>query len=143
MIKYVGSYVSELLQGEPFKHWPVERSVDDDLDEILINYIFDGHGLSVICDNDERIRTVFLHADDYGSFREPAFEIPFSTSREGVLKHFGTPSKSGGKFTDPVLGEYGGWDRFSLPYVTIHVEYKPDADEIKLITLMRNDVVPK
>jgi hypothetical protein len=42
---------------------------------------------------------------------------------------------------DPILGEYGPWDRFARLGYTIHVEYRADADCIKMITLMRPDVV--
>lgn len=142
MLKYIGSHVSRILESEPFNNWPVERTVEEDLDEARIDYIFDGHGMSVICDDDENVTTVFLFADEYGGFCEPLFEVPLSFGRKEVLAHFGTPAKSGEARSDPILGEYGSWDRFSRPGLAIHVEYRPDADAISKITLMRSDVVP-
>jgi len=59
-----------------------------------------------------------------------------------VRERLGTPSKSGPRISDPILGEYGEWDRFTKAEHTIHVQFRPDADRIKQITLMRNDVVP-
>jgi hypothetical protein len=42
----------------------------------------------------------------------------------------------------PILGEYGGWDRFDYPSHTVHIEYRPDSDRIKMVTMMRPDVTP-
>ncbi len=142
IIENIGCHISRMLDKTPFKNWPVVRSVENDLDEPRIDYIFDGHGMSMICDQDEKINTVFLYADEYGGFQEPLFEIPLSLGRQEVLAYFGTPSKSGERTSDPILGEYGAWDRFSRPKLTIHVEYRPDSDTISKITIMRSDVVP-
>ena len=89
-----------------------------------------------------KISMIFLRADDHDNSDDYLFEIPFTWTREQVLKHFGSPSKSGGKTSHPILGKFGAWDRFSLPNYTIHFEFRVDRDAIKGITLMRNDVVP-
>lgn len=140
--RYVDAHITALLEAAPFNAWPVERSVEDDLDEPRIDYVFQGHGLSLICGEDEIIHTIFLYADERGGFREPLFEIALSLSRDEVLAHFGAPSKSGSGTSDPILGEFGPWDRFERPGLAIHVEYRPGSDAIRLITLMRSDVVP-
>ena len=44
--------------------------------------------------------------------------------------------------SDAILGDYGPADRFHGSEYTVLVEYKVDADSIKMITLMRNEVVP-
>ena len=138
---YLGSPVSLMLASPPFMGWRVERSIEEEL--ARIHYVFAGNGLAVSCDNNETVKTIFLCSDEYGGFDESLFEIPFSLTRDQVLSHFdAAPSRSGEKDTDPVLGEYGAWDRFSRPGVEIHVEYRPDADEICQITLMCDDVAP-
>ena len=142
MTEFLGSHVSKILESEPFKNWPVERSVDDDLDERIIHYVFNEHGLELRCDADENVSTIFLHSEEYNGFDESISRIPFSLRREEVLERFGTPSKRGDKTSDPILGVCGAWDRFPRPNSAIHVEYRPDADEIKKITLIRGDVVP-
>lgn len=142
MTDFVGGPVSRLLGSEPFKNWPVERTVEADLEERVVEYVFDGHGFEVNCDGDDNVTVVFLYAQEYGGFDHSLFEVPFSLTREEVLEHFGPPSKSGEKSVSPILGESGAWDHFSRPGVTIHVRYRPDADAISRITLMRSDVVP-
>ena len=142
MTEYIGSHISTMLESEPFKYWPVEKSVEDDLDEQIIQYVFNGNGLELRCDSDGIISSIFLLSEEYGGFDESLFEIPFSLNRQQVHEILGTPSKSGEKINDPLLGEYGAWEHFTQPDSTIHIEYKIDADKINNITLMQNDVVP-
>jgi hypothetical protein len=140
---YLGSPASSILQATPFKDWPVEKSFEEeDLEEPIINYVFLRHGLELRCDRDDKISVIFLYSDEFNGFNEGLFEIPFSWGRDQVLEHFGTPSKSGGKVSDPILGNYGAWDRFTLPGRVVHFEYRANSDSIKKITLMREDMVP-
>lgn len=139
LVKYLGKPVSELLESPPFKFWAFERSVDEDLPDRIINYTSDQQSFHLICDNDEKIQTIFLTADH---FDETRFCIPFSLRRREALSLLGVPSKSGDAHTDPILGEYGPWDRFDCAGHSIHIEYQPHADRIKMVTLMRADVVP-
>jgi len=127
-----------LLQSEPFTAWTVTRSVEDDLPVIEIRYVFTDHGVELVCDEDERIRTIFVHS----GADEALSGIPFTTGRREVLKRFGTPSKSGAPTHHPKLGKSGAWDRFAHPSMMIHVQYRPDSDSIAMITLMRPDAVP-
>src|SRR5215469_9107892 len=113
MSEYLGKHVSIMLGKEPFRNWPVERSVDDDLEEREINYVFKENGLAVCCDQEDKVHTLFLYSEDYRGFDETLTEVPFSWSRQQVLEHLGFPSKSGREFNDPVLGQLGPWDRFS------------------------------
>jgi len=139
---FLGKAVSNMLQEEPFKNWPFDKSVDDDLEETITNYVFIKHGLALSCDADGKISSIFLYSDKYNGFDESLFEIPFSLRREQVLAHFGIPAKSGKQHSDPILGEYGEWDRFTQANYVIHIEYRRDCDGIKMITLMRLDVAP-
>ena len=141
--EYLGNHVSSLLGQAPFRNWPVEQSSEDCLEVPITHHLFKNHGLELRCDRDDKISVIFLYADDYNGFDEGLFEIPFSLSRAQVQEHFGRPSKSGGKISDPVLGEYGAWDRFIRPGHAVHIEYRTDSDRIRKITLMRSDVVPE
>lgn len=144
MTAYIGKHISKLLEADPFTHWKFERSVEDeDMLEPGVDYIFDGHGLEVNCDTNDYIRTIFLHSDSYGRADKSLIEIPFSFTREKVLNYFHIPpEKSGEGFVDPILGEFGGHDRFRLSNVLVHIQYKPKKDEIKVITFMRGDAFP-
>lgn len=142
MEEYLDKDVAELLGNTPFRDWPVERSVSDDLDERVVHYVFYGNGLEVRCDGREKVSAIFLHASDHGGFDSSLTEIPFNLRRRDVLTRFGVAEKSGEKISDPILGECGAWDRFALPGHVIHFEYKTDHDEINKITLIRKEAVP-
>lgn len=140
--KYLGKHVSAMLKEHPFKDWLFERSVETDLEEPIILYVFQKHGFELRCDQHEKVSVIFMYSDDYNGFDENLLEFPFSWNREQILGRFGAPSKSGPKTKDPVLGEFGEWDRFDRSKFAIHIEYRTDRDSIKKITLMRTDVVP-
>jgi hypothetical protein len=139
MNRYLGKPATALLGDAPFSSWSFERSVDEDLPEREIDYSSTKHGLSFTCDNDERIHSIFQEAE---CFDQALFEIPFSSSRGDVLSLLGTPSKSGNAHTDPVLGEYGAWDRFDGLGASMHIQYDPHTRGIRMVTLMRPDVLP-
>ena len=141
MFSYLGKPASVMLADVAFKLWPVEKSFEDDLEEPIIHYVFPQHGLELRCDGNDRVSTIFLYADEFGGFDECLFDIPFSSNRQQVTERFGSPLKSGGELSDPILGEYGAWNRFTRLGHEIHVEYRADADRIKMITLFRTDVV--
>jgi hypothetical protein len=142
LANYLGIPASTMLEDAPFKLWLVEKSFEEDLEEPIIHYVFPQHGLELRCDSDNKVSVIFLYSDSFNSFDEALLDIPFSSNRKKVNELFGVPSKSGGKVSDPILGEYGPWDRFTRTGHTIHFEYGLDADRIKKITLMRPDVVP-
>jgi len=135
---FLGLPVGGLLSALPFSAWEVTRSTEVNLPEMEIWYEFERHGVQVICNEDERVRTIFLHQGD----GEALVAVPFPMTREEVLGHYGTPSKSGDAVRLPVLGDRGAWDRFSRPGVVIHVQYLVDRDAIDMVTFMRPDSVP-
>ena len=139
---YLDGQASSLLEDEPFKNWSVEKSFEDDLEDPIVQYVFRQYGFALRCDWDEKINTIFLSPDSLSGFDENLLDVAFSWSRRQVLEHLGTPSKSGEKMNDPILGEYGAWDRFALPGYAVHVEYQINFDGIQKITLMREDAVP-
>jgi hypothetical protein len=140
--KYLGEQASALLGDLPFINWVFERSVETDLDAVLTDYVFHQDGMDFVCDEEGRVNSIFLYADETRYFKEGVQDLPFASSREDVIARLGSPSKSGGRVTDPILGEYGAWDQFSLPGYVIHVEYRLGVDVINKVTLMRADVAP-
>ena len=139
LISYLGKPASTLMEAGPFRRWSFERSVEEDLPELLIDYACEQHGISLTCDEDEKIQSIFLRAD---SFDQALLNIPFSSSRREVLDLLGVPSRRGEAYTDSILCEYGAWDRFDGAFHSLHVQYEPHAYRIKMVTLMRADVVP-
>jgi len=140
--EYLGKHISTLLEDAPFKHWPVEKYIEEDLEEKRTYYTFKEHGIEVCCDQNDKISDIFLKSEENKRFDESLFEIPFSLSRNQVLERFGTPSKSSGKSSSAFLGDSGAWDIFTQQTYAIHIEYRVDSDRIKMITLMRNDIIP-
>lgn len=140
MTQYLGRHVSSLLDEAPFKDWPFERHVEKDLDEPRIYYVFKNGILELFCGLDERVQVIFIRAAEYGGIR--LSEIPFGSTRKQVREHLGAVSETGAKVSDPVLGEYGGWDRFRRPGFALHVEYRTDCDAIKQLTVMRSEAIP-
>jgi hypothetical protein len=142
LANYLGNDISLILADLPFKNWTFNKSYENDLEEPRIDYIFPQNGMDLICDADDRLTTIFLYADETRCFKEDLLDLPFSLTRKQVIECLGPPSKSGGPINDPVLGECGSWDRFARSEYSIHVEFRVDADRIKMVTLMRADVVP-
>jgi hypothetical protein len=143
LANYLGRPVYTMLEDAPFKNWPVQKSFDEDSHaEPAFGYVFPHHGRSLRCDSDGMIGVIFLYSDLYNGLDETLLDAPFSSNRQQVIARLGQPSKSGGPRTDPVLGEYGPWDRFARPGHTTHVEYRADSDRIRMITLMRDGWLP-
>jgi len=60
---FLGKHVAALLSTEPFDQWPVNRNTEDDLEEPIVNYEFGEHAMDLLCDRDDKISTISLHAD--------------------------------------------------------------------------------
>lgn len=135
---YLARHVREILSSEPFSGWHVVRSVENE-PKLEIWYEFDGRGVEVICDEFERVKTVFLHRGGDG---ERLVDAAFGMSRSQVLGCFGKPANSGGALRIPGIGDRGAWDRFALSNAVLHVQYGSVRDEVALVTLMRPDAVP-
>ena len=139
---YLGKQASILLGDPPFRDWTFEKSIETDLDKPCTDYVSAQHGMDFVCDEDDRVTTIFLYADESRFFEEGIEDLPFTLSHQEVTARLGFPSKSGGRSSHRILGDRGPWDRFDLPDYSIHVEYHLDVDRIKMITLMCADVVP-
>jgi len=142
LLNYLDREASFLLADLPFKNWTLNKTVEVGLEKPLTDYVFVQNGMDFVCDENDKVRSIFLYADDSRCFMESIQDLPFTSRRREVIARLGFPSKSGDKIIDPVLGEYGAWDRFEGPGYSIHVEYRLNADRINKVTLMRADVVP-
>ena len=141
MVQFLGRHIASVLAADSFKDWPVTRRLHEkDLDEARVYYLFKGRVLELLCGPDERVRTIFVRAEEVDGVR--LSEIPFRSTRQQVLARLGVPSATSTGVNDPVLGKSGAWDRFERPGHALHIEYRIDADEIKQITWMRADAIP-
>ncbi len=142
LASYLGKEASIVLADDPFKDWTFKRTLENDLDQPLIDYVFARDGMDFVCDEGDRLRSFFLYSDKSRRFSEPVEDLPLTSSRQEVIARLGSPTKSGGRISDPILGEYGPWDRFSRSGYAVHVEYRIDVAIINKVTVMRADVVP-
>ena len=140
--KYLGKPASSVLAAAPFLDWSHERAVETDLDEVIIDYVFADDGVDLQSDKHDHVRAIFLYFDAGRRFHEGLADIPDDVTRGQLRAMLGEPSKSGGPLSDPVLGEYGPWDRFSRGTYTLHIQYRAKEDRINAVTLMRSDVAP-
>lgn len=139
---FLGGSVGALLAHAPFDAWAFNTSLREEGKKRLVDYVFPEKGLGLICDGKGAILTMFLSCDEQEQFDGDLSDLPFASTRQEVIDRLGPPSKSGAPMNDPILGAYGGWTRFARPGHSIHVEYRVGADRVKMITLMREDVVP-
>lgn len=135
---YIGRHVSELVNAEPFAGWHAIRSVEN-APTPEIRYVFERHGVELICDRLDRVRTIFVNRGD----GESLVDTPFTMTRMQVRERFGPPAESGNAVRLPVLGDRGPWDLFVLPNGVLHIQYCVARDEIELVTLMHPDAVPR
>jgi hypothetical protein len=134
--RYLGIGIADLLRAQPFASWRAVRSVERD-PRTEIRYDFPGHGVEVICDEADCVRTIFLHRGG----GECLVDIPFRIGRAQVLSRMGGPAKSGQPVCLPGIGKRGAWDRFTLEDCLIHVQYCLGRDEVDMVTIMRKDAV--
>lgn len=137
---FIGEPITSLFEIEPFNTSTYTRSVDMEIDKPCIDYIFQNFGVEIVCNLDEKIRTIFLSKSSIGKL--PLINLPFTLTREEVTHIFGKPHKSGVQSTSLYLGSSGAWDRFRTVKFTIHVEYKINSKGVNKVTLMSNDSTP-
>ena len=142
LVSYLGGPASAMLSDAPFKDWKVERSVEPELPERRIYYTFPNNGLDARCDARDKVATIFIYADEARRFEESIVDLPLTSTRREIHERLGPPTRSGPGLKDPIIGEFGAWDRFKLPGYSLHVEYRVGLDCIRMVTLMRDDVTP-
>lgn len=137
--KYIGGRISDLTAAKKFRTAKVIRSEEKKIKRPRVDYNFPDLGIGVVCDTDEKIRTIFLKPNSPSESTLPGFK--FSMTRDQVREFFGIPVKFGEQSTSPILGPSGAWDMFQRDGYRIHIEYTVDSDTISMITLMGDDVV--
>lgn len=142
LARYLGEKASVLLADLSFKGWTFDRSSDSFGGKSLIDYICDQDGFNFVCDDDDRVRSIFLSFEPRGCFKNEVEDIPRECGRRAVAARLGAPAASAGPYSDAILGQIGVWDRFDRPGYAIHVEFRSDTDAIRRIALMRADAVP-
>jgi hypothetical protein len=138
---FLGQPSQALLASPPFSEWRFTRTVKPDLDN-SVNYVCDRMAFEFCADKYDRIETIFLNLNDPNLASLSLDDAPSGLRRADVLERFGTPSKSGPSSRDPILGDYGRWDRFTRKLDVIHFQFDYTRDRIARITLMRPDVAP-
>lgn len=126
--EYIGANIEKLLNDKPFKKYKFVMHVDNDLPNYVYMYLCEEHGFEFHCDEDHSIRTIFVSRESEISDR---LDVRIGWSSYEVRHRLGVPTKSGKL-----------WDRFDLANYSFHVSYGDDK-RVEMITLMRNDVVPK
>lgn len=140
--KYLGASASEMLSQPPFNQFVFEKSVEDDLPEVVIDYMSDDGGIDVAADERDLVATIFIFNEKDKKFAPGLSDLPFASNRDDVIGAFGEPSKSGKEIDNPIFGVSGAWDRFGKGSYVLHVEYKVGGGGISKVTLMRPDMVP-
>ena len=142
LARHLGSSASNLLADARLKNWNFDREIETELADVRIYYTFPKNGFAFYCDEADEIAAIFLYSDEYEGFEGGLLDLPFSSTRQEVIKRLGSASKSGAPISDPILGDSGPWDRFAKSGYSIHIWYGANSDSIRLITLMRADAVP-
>lgn len=140
LARCLGRPVWAVVAEEPFSDWDFEKSSDPDLPRS--DYVFPDSGFDIVADEADLVTTLFLYFDDERNFAEGLAEFSGSTTRSEVLRRLGAPLRSRKPLKDPILGDFGAADRFDLEGHSVQVEFRPDRDQVKLVVLMRSDVLP-
>ncbi|WP_425106053.1 hypothetical protein [Ancylobacter sp.] len=128
MQDYIGVNVEALLNDEPFRNYKFALSEVNDLPEYYCMYACEEYGFEFHCDEDKRITTIFVSRESDLSDR---LDVRIGCSSHDVRHRLGVPTKSG-----------KSWDRFDGAKYSFHVSYD-QYDLVEMITLMRDDVVPR
>jgi hypothetical protein len=100
-------------------------------------YLARDAGLEIAADSYGVVTTVFLHFDGEDGFEPYRGEIPGGGSlprRAGLWAALGRPDESGEPRRDPLLGDYGPWDRWLLRDCLLHAQYALDGQNLRRIT---------
>lgn len=97
------------------------------------------HGIALSLDRQGVLDAIFLHAeahDDFTQYPGPLLaDLRFAMARPEVVRALGGPTSSGAP-SEPSPGcSHGGWDRFVMNDVAVHVTYHPATGAIDLVTI--------
>jgi hypothetical protein len=127
----VPSVESDHEEGEIPRHWLQSR----------------GFGFDIEHAPEGRITTVFLFVcgdEEHQPFRGELVEkLSSVVNQNAVRMALGPPSIVREGLNISGLGSYGPADRYDLGAVLIHFEYRADNQQLRLITAMSADAVPR
>jgi hypothetical protein len=107
------------------------------------SYLARDAGVEIAADAHGTITAVFLHFHGDDGFASYRGEIPGGAGsvprRAALWASLGRPNDSGAPYRERFLGDYGPWDRWLLPAVTLHAQYALDGDHVHRITLTPPD----
>jgi hypothetical protein len=107
------------------------------------SYLARDAGVEIAADAHGTITAVFLHFHGNDGFAPYRGAIPGGGGtvprRAALWASLGRPDVSGDAYRERFLGDYGPWDRWLLPAVTLHAQYAPDGDHLHRITLTPPD----
>ncbi|MEV6599603.1 hypothetical protein AB0M36_22510 [Actinoplanes sp. NPDC051346] len=110
------------------------------------SYLARESGVELAADAHGLVTTVFLHFHGDDGFTSYRGEIPGgagSVPRRTVLwERLGRPEEMGEPYHDRFLGDYGPWDRWTLPGFHLHAQFTPDGETLSRITLTLPDRPP-
>ena len=80
-----------------------------------------------------RIEAIFLYMKrGYGNYEG----ITSDMSREDILKLFGAPDSTGKHRLHPILGQFGGWEKYKREDHYLHIEHIEEYNGVNKVTLM-------
>lgn len=102
-------------------------------------------GVLIKCSSDGDILAIFLMSEGKDGFSQFEGALPgrlsFDSEPEEVLRAFGKPAyrRAPGKIGSVAVGELL---RFDLPDYSVHFQFRPDNEEMDLVTAMTAASVP-
>lgn len=122
-----------------FEPSELERFVEDDLPHRIISYVNKARGIELRCDGAESIEAIFLSETFLKSRRNHNLApLVSKTFRDA----FGEPEARGDASSDPILGHFLAWERFTIEskhHIRIAID---NTGQVKDVTLMTADTVP-
>ncbi|GGQ81879.1 hypothetical protein [Couchioplanes azureus] len=110
------------------------------------SYLARESGVELAADAHGVVTTVFLHFHGDDGFRSYRGEIPGGAGtdprRTALWERLGRPVEMGDPYHDRFLGDYGPWDRWTLPGFHLHAQFAPDGETLARITLTPPDPPP-
>jgi hypothetical protein len=109
-------------------------------------YLARDAGIEIAADPHGVVTTVLLHFDGEDGFTPYHGEIPGGAGsvprRAGLWAALGRPDESGEPHHDPLLGDYGPWDRWLLPDYLLNAQYAQDGQNLARVTYTLPDSTP-
>jgi len=136
----IGKKAEDVISDRMFYNMKREDIYDEDDDIKPHGYSFHENGIDINIDDKGDVVAIFLSQKHIRSTE--IYGITSNISRTFLINNIGNPVKTGGKFIDDILGEFGPWDRFEYGEFCLHAEYDVDGEIVKTLTLMDKSVVP-